>query len=74
MTAITHPGMIEAMRLLTLRSALKLEMAGMKRSGRGPTAYSILKQNGYKGTRAQVLEQLNQERKEILGGRVEAVL
>jgi hypothetical protein len=53
-------------RLLTLRAMLKLEMKGMKRS-RAPSAYSMLKQIGYKGTREQILEQLDAARNEILG-------
>lgn len=57
---------IEGARLLTLRSMLKLEMLGMKRS-RSPSAYSILKQEGFKGTREQVLEQLNEIRNNLVG-------
>jgi hypothetical protein len=41
---------IEHARLLTLRAALKLEMKGMKLS-RSPSAYSILKKMGFKGSR-----------------------
>lgn len=45
-------------RLCTIRSALKLEMLGMKRS-RSPSAYVIAKRDlGITGNRANVLEQL----------------
>jgi len=57
---------IEAARLLTLRQMLKLEMRGMSRS-KGPSAYSILKKMGYKGTRDEVLKQLDAWRDEVLG-------
>jgi hypothetical protein len=56
MTALTTPSQIEAYRLATLRSGLKLELKGMKRSGR--SCYAILKAMGYTGTRQQVLEQV----------------
>jgi hypothetical protein len=56
MTALTTPEQIARYRLATLRAALKLEIAGMKRRGR--SVYSILRDEGYTGTRAQVLEQL----------------
>jgi succinylarginine dihydrolase len=54
-------------RLLTLRAMLKLEMKGMARS-RAPSAYSMLKQLGYKGSREAVLAELDQQREEILTG------
>ena len=45
-------------RLLVLRSALKLEVAGMKKRGR--SIYSVVKEEfGFKGNKAKVLEQLN---------------
>lgn len=59
MTALTTPEQIDKFRLATLRSALKLEMKGMTR--RGKSAYAILKEMGYKGTREKVLEKLNEE-------------
>ena len=65
MTTLTG-NQIDTARLLTLRAMLKLEMKGMKRS-RAPSAYSMLKQIGYKGTREQILEQLNAVRNEMLG-------
>ena len=58
MTVLDTPDQIARFRLATLRAALKLEIAGMKRS-RGPSAYAILKTEGFTGTRAGILEQLN---------------
>ena len=66
MTMLTTPDQIEGARLLTLRSMLKLEMLGMTRS-REPSAYSMLKQMGFKGTRVQVLEQLDEIRNQLIG-------
>jgi hypothetical protein len=44
-------------RLITLKSALKLEIWGMKR--RGPSAYSIIKRElGFKGNKESVFNQL----------------
>jgi hypothetical protein len=57
---------IEGARLLALRQMLKLEMKGIPRS-RAPSAYSMLKKMGYKGTRAEVLAQLDVVRNEMLG-------
>ena len=59
MTALTTPKQIERYRLATLRAALKLEIAGMKR--RGPSAYAILTKEGFTGTRADILEQINKQ-------------
>jgi hypothetical protein len=51
------PEKINAFRLLALRSMLKLECVGMKRS-RGPSAYAMVKkQYGFKGNKAAVLTQ-----------------
>lgn len=51
---ITGEADIRNARLMTLKGALKLEMAGMHRRGR--SAYTILKQDfGYRGSRATVL-------------------
>jgi hypothetical protein len=66
MTMLTTPPQIEGARLLTLRSMLKLEMKGMSRS-RAPSAYSMLKTMGFKGTRAQVLAELDAVRNELIG-------
>jgi hypothetical protein len=66
MTTLSTPNQIEGARLLTLRSMLKLEMKGMSRS-RSPSAYSVLKQMGFKGTREQVLAQMDELRNELIG-------
>jgi len=66
MTVMTG-NQIEMARLLTLRAMLKLEMRGMTRS-RAPSAYSMLKQLGYKGSREVVLAQLDEVRQEMLTG------
>jgi hypothetical protein len=56
-TIITGPH-IEVARLLVLRSALSLELKGI-RVLRGRTAYTIVKRDcGLKGSRASVLAQL----------------
>lgn len=57
MTALTTPAQIELYRLATLRSALRLEIRGMRVS-RGRTAYAILKDMGYRGKRDAVLAQV----------------
>ena len=56
---LTTPDQISRYRLATLRAALKLEIAGMKK--RGPSAYATLKAEGFTGTRAAVLQQLNDQ-------------
>jgi hypothetical protein len=56
---------IDAARLLALRQMLKLEMKGMSRS-KSPTAYAMLKQMGYWGTREKVLSDLDAWRDELL--------
>jgi hypothetical protein len=54
MTAISDPNKIALFRLCTLRTGLRLEIAGMRRAGK--SSYSILKtEYGYSGTRAAVL-------------------
>lgn len=67
------PEQIAYIRLCTLKGALKLEMTGLKR--RGQSALSILKQEfGYKGSRANVLAQLEsdiQKRLDTLPGKGE---
>ncbi len=58
MTMITGEQNIKNARILTLRSALKLEVAGMSRRGR--SVYSIVKEElGFKGNKQKVLDQLN---------------
>jgi len=54
MTAISDPNKIALFRLCTLRTALRLEINGMRSSGR--SAYATLKDMGYRGTRAAVLD------------------
>ncbi len=53
MTALSTPEQIGMYRLCVLRTALKMEILGLKKSGR--SAYSILKDEGFKGTKAKVL-------------------
>ena len=60
MTALTTTDQIDTFRLMTLRSALKLEIKGMKMS-RGQSAYKILKSMGFTGLRQSVLEQVTDE-------------
>lgn len=57
MSALTTPEQIAMFRLATLRSALRLELRGMRVS-RGRTAYAVLKDMGYRGTRDAVLAQV----------------
>tara|TARA_R100001443_G_scaffold112618_1_gene126269 strand:- start:278 stop:475 length:198 start_codon:yes stop_codon:yes gene_type:complete len=55
-TLISTPENINKFRLLTLKSALKLEIVGMHRRGR--SAYTIIKQEfNLKGSKTKVLEQ-----------------
>jgi len=57
------PEAIDQFRLRALRSALKMEILGMKR--RGQSAYSIIKQEfGLKGNKQSVLEQFEK----LIGG------
>lgn len=65
MTTLTG-NQIDLARVLTLRSMLKLEIRGMHRS-RSPSAYSMLKQMGFKGSREKVLAELNEWRDNLLG-------
>lgn len=56
---------IDRFRLLVLRSALKLEIKGMKK--RGKSAYSTIKQEfNLKGNKQKVLNQLNDIIKEAM--------
>ena len=59
MSALTTTDQIETFRLITLRSALKLEIKGLKRNGQ--SAYKILKAMGFTGLRQSVLEQVSDE-------------
>ena len=56
---ITGKENIELFRLMTLRQGLKLEIQGIKVS-RGMSILKILKGMGYKGTRQQILAQLDE--------------
>jgi len=59
MTMITDAAGINIVRLLALRGALRLELAGMKR--RGPSAYSVIKREfNLKGSRERVLSQFDE--------------
>lgn len=59
MTVIHEREDIENFRVLTLRAALKLEIAGMNMS-RGRSAYQIIKSEfGFKGSKVKVLDQLD---------------
>ena len=57
---INKPGIdVEFYRLLTLRSALRLEMLGMKNSRR--SAYAIIKEEfGFKGNKQKVYDQIDE--------------
>ena len=49
---------VEFYRLLTLRSALELEILGMKRRGR--SVYAIIKEEfGFKGNKQKVYDQID---------------
>lgn len=55
-TVIDDPAKIRAMRLLSLRSGLRLEIAGMSRHGK--SCYAIIKEQfGFTGNKRKVLEQ-----------------
>ena len=57
MEVYDYPQAIANFRLRSLRGALKLEIAGMKRRGR--SVYSIIKEEfGFKGNKQRVLKQL----------------
>ena len=57
MMILDKPKDIKLFRLASLRSALKLEVLGMKR--RGASVYSIVKKEfGFKGSKKEVLKQL----------------
>jgi len=56
--ALTNPDDINRYRIRTLRSALELEILGLKRKGQ--SVYHMVKQEfGFVGNRRIVLEQLN---------------
>ena len=56
---LTEPNQIAVYRLMVLRAGLKLEIRGLKISGR-KSCYSIIRTEfGLKGDRASVLEQFD---------------
>jgi hypothetical protein len=71
MTVLNTPALIDGARLLTLRQMLKLEMVktslGFLSRSKGRTAYAILKDMGFKGSRDKVLAQLDEIRNELTG-------
>ena len=67
MITLDTPEQIDMFRLLSLRSALKLECLGMSR--RGQSAYSIIKaEYGLKGNMKSVLQQLEEIIEEAKNG------
>ena len=59
MNIIDNPEDIDLYSIMTKRSALVMEMKGMKRRGR--SAYSIIKEEfGLKGSKERVFEQLTE--------------
>lgn len=48
---------IEVYRILTLRQGFKLEMKGLKKSGK--SCYTLLKEAGFTGSKQQVMEQVD---------------
>ncbi len=71
MTVLNTPALIDGARLLTLRQMLKLEMVktslGFLSRSKGRSAYAILKDMGFKGSRDKVLAQLDEIRNELTG-------
>ena len=66
MSVITNSeNQITQFRILSLRHALNLEIMGMKK--RGKSAYSILKAEGFKGTKQEIFNQLSELRTQWLG-------
>lgn len=67
MIMVSTPEDISMFQMLALKGALKLEVAGMRRS-KGPSAYSIVKkQFGFRGNKQKVLDQLVARIEEVLG-------
>jgi hypothetical protein len=58
MTMITGAAYIRNARILTLRSALRLEVLGMKHS-RGSVYALVKREFGFKGNKRRVLDQLS---------------
>jgi hypothetical protein len=66
MSVITNSeNQVTQFRILALRHALNLEIMGMKK--RGKSAYSILKAEGFKGTKQEIFDQLSELRTQWLG-------
>ena len=47
----------EVYRIITLRQGFKLEMKGLKKSGK--SCYQLLKEAGFTGSKQQVMEQVD---------------
>ena len=63
---LDKPEQIAIARLLTLHKGLKMEMIGLRLTGKAPTCYSIVKKEyGFKGNKAKVLQQLEDFLEEI---------
>jgi hypothetical protein len=63
---LDKPEQIAMARLLTLHKGLKMEMIGLRLTGKAPTCYSIVKKEfGFKGNKAKVLQQLEDYLEEI---------
>ena len=63
------PYKIELFGLLSLRAALRMEVAGLK--GRGKSAYAIAKQElGIKGNKQKVLDQVHEMIQSIKKGEI----
>ena len=67
MTILTQIQQIENYRLATLRTALRLEIRGLRMTSRR-TSYAILKDLGYKGSRQKVLDDVTTDVESILAG------
>ena len=65
-TILDRPDQIVMARLSALRGALSLEIKGLSRRGR--SAYSLLKDMGYKGSRAKVLEAVELDIRTYING------
>jgi hypothetical protein len=63
---------IEFFRILSLRGGLELEILGLKRS-RGSSAYSLIKKEfNFKGSKKDVLEQLEEHISKIKQERIKS--
>jgi len=58
-TILDRPDQIAMARLSALKVGLRLEIKGLTRRGR--SCYSLLKDMGYKGNRAAVLEAVSED-------------